>query len=74
MKLLNLWPQFICGSSHPPNISIRSIPMMTGIMSAVEAKNQSLLDELRAGLAKRSASRSPEQILRGSAVGVHDEA
>ena len=38
--------------------------MMTGIMSAVEAKNQSLLEELRAGLAKRSASSSPEQILQ----------
>jgi len=38
--------------------------MMTGIMSAIEAKNQSLLEELRAGLAKRSASRSPEQILQ----------
>ena len=48
--------------------------MMTGIMSAIEAKNQSLLEELRAGLAKRSASSSPEQILRGSVVGVHHEA
>ena len=38
--------------------------MMTGIMSAVEAKNQSLLAELRAGLAKRSASSNPEQILQ----------
>ncbi|WP_438975003.1 hypothetical protein [Roseicyclus sp.] len=38
--------------------------MMTGIMSAVEAKNQSLLEELRAGLAKRSASSNPEQILQ----------
>ncbi len=61
--------------------------MMTGIMSAIEAKNQSLLEELRAGLSKCSASRSPRQIIKtvveahhsmpamsGSVVGEHHEA